>query len=394
MNIGEFDKKHFSPVKGALTAIGNALKYLVIPYALLAVLLTFLSGQDGPERVKDLLTELQTVVLIFGIALTALGFFKGAYPRGSYSRFVFGITASVLVIVYMYSLLLGGRVEEVVSEEAFELDLDAIFFLIFFPALLAVLMQFGEFADHRRSWLEKEGKIEARPKEEPADHRFYHDFHPRYGSLFNGLKLGRSTLIGFVVVPLIIIILMKAGFSSLDVEEVDVMMSELDELSAFMVLLGVPMAVLAFFKGFYPKGSFSRFAPAVAMVLITLYWIWVLGLEGRFVFDSMEEFSIALDYSKLLMLIMVGTALWIVYYALELLLYRPEWKAGGFQKDLLVDRKVRREARRKAKEERLTAKEKAREEKMAAKDEEAKAREKAKEDKRAAKAARSEQKKE
>lgn len=378
MNIGEFDKRHFSLVKGGMTAVAHALKYLAIPYVLFALGLMVLAGQDGPQRVGDLIGELQTVVLIFGIVLTVLGFFKGAYPKGSYSRFLFGITASVLVIVYVFSLLLNGRTQEVISREAFELDLNAIFVLYFFPALLAVLMPFGEFADHRRPWLEKEGMLEARPVEEAGDHHFYHDFRLRYGSLYNGLKLGRSTLIGFVVIPLIIIIVLKAGFSSLNVEEVDSMMSNLDDISAYMVMLGLPMAALAFFKGFYPKGSFSRFMPAVVMVLITLYWIWVLGLEGRFVFDSIEEISLVLDYSKLLMLIMVGTALWIVYYVLELLLYRPEWRAAGFPKDLREERKARKEAQRKAKEERKAAKERAKEEKRQAK-------EKAQEEKKAAK---------
>jgi hypothetical protein len=368
MNIGEFDKKHFSLVKGSITATVHALKYLAIPYILFTVGLMVLAGQDGPQRVADLLREMQNLVLIFGIVLTVLGFFKGAYPKGSYSRFLFGITASVLVIVYVFSLLLDGRAEDVIAREAFELDLYLIFVLFFFPALLAVLMQFGEFVDHRRRFQEKDGRIAVKEREDPKDRRFYHDFRVRYGSLYNGLKLARSTLIGFVIIPLIIIILIKAGFSSLNVEEVDTMMSNLDDISAYMVMLGVPMAALAFLKGFYPKGSVSRFVPAVVMVLITLYWIWVIGLGGKFVFDSIEEISISLDFSKLLLLLMVGTALWIVYYVLELLLYRPDWKDAGFPKDLREERKARKEAQRKAKEERKAAKEKMKEEKRAAKE--------------------------
>ncbi|HNX47297.1 MAG TPA: hypothetical protein PLC39_04075 [Methanomassiliicoccales archaeon] len=368
MNIGEFDKKYFSFPKGAVTATVHALKYLAIPYVLFTVGLIVLTGQDGPQRVADLLIELQTVGLIFGIVLTALGFFKGAYPKGSYSRFLFGLTASVLVIVYVFSMLLQGRVQDVIAKEAFELDLYLIFTLYFIPAILAVLMQFGEFADHRRPFLEKEGKLQVKEKEDPQDHRFYHDFRIRYGSLFNGLKLGRSTLTGFVLLPMVVIIILKAGMSSLDVQEVDSALSKLDDVSSLLIMLGVPMAALAFFKGFYPKGSFSRFLPSVIMVLISLYWIWTVGLGGKFVFDAIEDVSIDLDFSKLLLLLMVGTGLWIVYYALELLLYRPEWKKGGFPKDLLEERKARKEAQRKAKEERKAAKEKAKEDKKAAKE--------------------------
>jgi len=368
VNIGEFDKKYFSFPKGAVTATVHALKYLAIPYVLFTVGLIVLTGQDGPQRVADLLIELQTVGLIFGIVLTALGFFKGAYPKGSYSRFLFGLTASVLVIVYVFSMLLQGRVQDVIAKEAFELDLYLIFTLYFIPAILAVLMQFGEFADHRRPFLEKEGKLRVKEKEDPQDHRFYHDFRIRYGSLFNGLKLGRSTLTGFVLLPMVVIIILKAGMSSLDVQEVDSALSKLDDVSSLLIMLGVPMAALAFFKGFYPKGSFSRFLPSVIMVLISLYWIWTVGLGGKFVFDAIEDVSIDLDFSKLLLLLMVGTGLWIVYYALELLLYRPEWKKGGFPKDLLEERKARKEAQRKAKEERKAAKEKAKEDKKAAKE--------------------------
>ncbi len=365
MNIGEFDRKHLFPVQGVITASMHALKYLAVPYMLFTFGLMMLTAQDGPQRVADLLTEMQTLVLIFGIVLTALGFFKGAYPKGSYSRFLFAITASVLVIVYVFSLLLGGRTEDVIAREAFELDLYLIFVLFFFPALLAVLMQFGEFADNRRPFLEKEGKIAVKEKEDPKDHRFYHDFRLRYGSLFNGLKLARSTLIGFVIIPLMVIILMKAGFSSLNVEEVDSMMSDLDDISSYMVMLGVPMAALAFFKGFYPKGSVSRFVPAVIMVLITLYWIWVIGLGGKFVFDSIEEISINLDYSKLLLLLMVGTGLWIVYYVLELLLYRPEWKDAGFAKDLRSKESRKQRKLRKAEAIVAAEKKKAEDEKVA-----------------------------
>ncbi len=348
MNLGEFDRKHISPVKGAITAAVHAVVYLAIPYMVLTFVLIMLAGRDGPAIVEDLLREMQALVIVFGILLAVLGFFKGAYPRGSYSRFTFAITASVLVIVYVFSLLLNGRTEEVIAREAFELDLYSIFALYFFPALLAVLMQFGEFADHRRPFLEKEGKVPAMEREDPDGHRFYHDFRPRYGSLFNGLKLARSTLVGFVIIPLVILILLQAGLSSLNVEEVDSMVSNLDDISSYMVLLGVPMSALAFFKGFYPKGSVSRFIPAVAMVLIALYWIWLLGMGGQFVFDSIEEISIELDFSGLLLLIMAGTAIWIVYYVLELLLYRREWREAGFPKDLRSQESRRERKLRKA----------------------------------------------
>jgi len=100
-----------------------------------------------------------------------------------------------------------------------------------------------------------------------------------------------------------------------------------------VVLLGLPMTALAFFKGFYPRGSVSRFIPAEAMVLIGLYWIWVIGLEGKLLME-VEEIDISLDYSGLLMLIMLGsgsgwcTTLWSSSSTVR------SGREGGFKKDL------------------------------------------------------------
>ncbi|MCG7841459.1 MAG: hypothetical protein MIO87_06030, partial [Methanomassiliicoccales archaeon] len=227
------------------------------------------------------------------------------------------------------------------------LDLDLLFALYFIVAAFNILVQFGEFIDHRRTWMEGTEHAAPREKEDPNEHRWIHDFRIRYGSLINGLKLSKRTLVGFVIIPLVFVIILKAAFSSLDFEQLDQLTSSLDQVSTFMLVLGLPLTALAFFKGFYPRGSVSRFIPAVTMVLISLYWIWVLGLEGEMVLDVMDSITFSLDYSALLFLIMCGTAIWIVYYALELWLHRPEWKEGGFQKDL--GKKKERRKRRKDK---------------------------------------------
>ncbi len=340
MKVGEFDWKHANVGQGAVSAVLHALKYLVILLILVSVGLMLLARDDGPARFRSVLQEMQFLVLVFGLVLTMLGFFRGAYPKGSYSRLTFGMSVAVLAIIYVFMLLLGGGLQEAIAHDLFDLDLKLIFTLYFVSAMFTVFMQLGEFVDHRHPWLEGSAQIAAQEKEDPAQHRWFHDFRLRYGSLFNGLKLSRSTLVGFVLLPLIFIIILRGALSSLGSEEVDAMLSSLDEVAAFMLLLGLPLTALAFPKGFYPKGSFSRFLPAMAMVLISLYWIWVLGMEGKFALDVMEEVSINLDYSALLLLIMAGTALWFVYYVLELWLYRPEWKEGGFRKD--IDKKWRK----------------------------------------------------
>lgn len=350
MNAGEFAWKNASPGKGAVSAIVHGLKYLVLPLLLVISGLFAVARAEGAQEFEGLLQELQTLVLIFGLIMIVLGFMKGAYPKGSVPRFTIGLTIAVLAIVYVYSLLLGGRLQTAISDEDFELDLYLLFALYFVIAVFNVLMVLGEFVDHRHIWLEKNGQVVPQEKEDPEQHRWFHDFRLRYGSLYFGFKLSKATLVGFVIIPLAIVIIIKAAFTALNSDEMDTLLESLDNISTFSLMLGLPMTVLAFFKGFYPRGSFSRFLPAVINVLIGLYWIWVLGLEGKFVAEFTGGVHINLDYSALLLLLIFGNALWIAFYLFELWLCRPEWKEGGFQKDLHEDRKVRREARRTAKE--------------------------------------------
>lgn len=334
MNTGEFAWKNANIGKGTVSATVHGVKYLVLPLLLVVFSLFAAARADGADELQGLLLEMRLLVLIFGIAMVALGFLKGAYPKGSAPRFVFGLSIAVLAIVYVYSLLLGGRLQSAMSDEAFELDLYLLFALYFVIAVFNIFMVLGEFVDHRRRCLEANEGMAPLVKEDPTQHRWFHDFRLRYGSLYFGFKLSRATLIGFVIIPLVVVILLKAAFASFNSEEVDTLMENLDRVLNFILLLGLPMTVLAFFKGFYPRGSVSRFLPAVINVLIGLYWIWVLGMEGKFVMESIDEVYINLDFSSLLLLLIVGNALWIVYYVLELWLYRPEWREGGFQKDL------------------------------------------------------------
>lgn len=334
VNAGEFDWRYADVRKGVLSAVLHLLKYLVLPLVLVILVLTVLDRGEGAQHLRDLVAEMQTLVLFFGLTLTVLGFFKGVYPKGSYSRLTMGMAIAVITIFYIFSLLLGGRLQTAISREAFELDLELLFVLYFVLAIFTVFLQLGEFVDHRRPWLEAGQRLAPREREDPQGHRWYHDFRARYGSLYKGLKLSRGALLGYVVIPMAMIIVVRAFLEDFEAEAMEEMLSGLDTVAMFLLLLGLPITALSFFKGFYPKGSFSRFLPALAIVLLSIYWIWMLGMEGRFVLEAEEGFGLSLDYSALLLILILGIALWSVYYVLELLLHRREWKDGGFPKEM------------------------------------------------------------
>ncbi|MBN1109957.1 MAG: hypothetical protein JXA45_04265 [Methanomassiliicoccales archaeon] len=334
VNAGEFDWRYADVRKGVFSAVLHLLKYLVLPLALVLLVLTALDRGEGAQQLRDLVAEMQFLVLAFGLTLTVLGFFKGVYPKGSYSRLTMGTAIAVITILYIFSLLLGGRLQTAISREAFEVDLELLFVLYFVLAIFTVFLQLGEFVDHRRPWLEAGQKLVPREREDPRGHRWYHDFRARYGSLYKGLKLSRGALLGYVVIPMAMIIVVRAILEDFEAEAMGEMLSRLDTVAMFLLLLGLPITALSFFKGFYPKGSFSRLLPALAIVLLSIYWIWMLGMEGRFVLEAEEGFGLSLDYSALLLILIFGIALWGVYYVLELLLHRREWREGGFPKEL------------------------------------------------------------
>jgi hypothetical protein len=335
MNFGEFDWKFAKLGEGLKSVVKNAVKYLVLPLFLVVLLSSFLSKMDDMDRLADLVMEMQPLVLVFGIVISAVGFFKGAYPKGSYSRLTFSIAVAMLIILYAWSFLLGGRLQEAVNDEIFELDLISLFVLYLVGALFNVFLPLGEFIDHRRAWLERNERVAPREKEDPKDHLWYHDFRLRYGSVSNGIVLSKKSANRFVIIPLILIIVLKAGLTSLDVDEIDALISILDDIYYVTLFLGLAITAVSFFKGFYPKGSFSRFLPALIVVLISMYWVWIVGLEGKFVIEAADVMTFTLDYTGILLLMVCATGLWGVYYAVELWSYRREWKEGGFQKDAL-----------------------------------------------------------
>ncbi len=245
----------------------------------------------------------------------------------------------MLVIVYVFSLLLDGRTENVIRPGSFRAGPVSDLTLYFFPALLAVLMQFGSSpitAACSGEGRKDRGEGDGEPQGPPLLSR-----SPiRYGSLYNGLKLTRSTLIGSWCFP-------HhhnhphAGFSSLNVEEVNSMLSNLDVISDHMVMLGLPITFLAFFKD-----STQRLVlpihPCVVMVLITLYWIWVLGLEGGSSSIRWRRYRIQPGLLQAAPAVDGGHRPVDSVLRPGALLHRPELKDAGFPKDLREERKARR----------------------------------------------------
>lgn len=156
-----------------------------------------------------------------------------------------------------------------------------------------------------------------------------------------------KALLKFVIFPLLIIIILGAVIQSTQgmlqglTDRVGgnanslfgLGSATLDRLSTLLLFIGLPIAVVSFFKGFYPKGSVSRLTFALIIVALICAWIYVAALGGHIsvsmdVFSSNIHFNLNLE--PLLWLFIFAAALWGIYWAVEAFIYRKDWRQNGF----------------------------------------------------------------
>ena len=211
-----------------------------------------------------------------------------------------------------------------------------LFYFAFGGAVLGLLIQMGDFLDERYNFLTLRSRLLRLPApvprkaEDPLRHRFWHDLRLRYGRYAPGFKESKSAFTKFMVWPTIIFLAAAAVLVRVnDALPIDFGL-ELRNTASLLIAIGLPLTVLAFFKGFYPKGSVSRMVFFAAMALITCLWIWYAALGGIATVNMADMASVRVDYGQLLLLFILAAGLWAVYAVVEMVSYRPDWKRNGF----------------------------------------------------------------
>ncbi len=129
--------------------------------------------------------------------------------------------------------------------------------------------------------------------------------------------------IKYLLLPLILLI----GASSLLVQAGGQDIAKqigLEEVMNIVVIFGIPIAVLSFFRGFYPRGSISRFIFGTIVVVLVCLWIWFVTRGGNLVLEF-DQFGLSISFTGLVLLFILAASLKGLYYLAELLSYRKEW---------------------------------------------------------------------
>ena len=326
--------------KGFYGSAKAIAQFIILPIILIIVTSALLEsiGTISMLNLDQAVLDMRMTFIVFGAVLGIVSFFCQFYPAGSVSRLLFGEVRAVIVVGLGYVLLLGSGLHEAIEQAGPDLDLTFLFYLFAVLMGLGMLYIIGEWVDCRWAWRKRRADLDGVPfvprkkagNEDPKGHRVLQDFRFRYGRLTKGISMARGALLKYVIFPIAVIIVLKAVFSSLDTTMTGSISGLLGSTMTLLFFVGIPIAALSFFKGFYPKGSVSRMSFSIGIVAMLDLWIWYATLQGRFQAD-MGSVHLDINYQPYVLLLMLGVSLWGIYYVVELVSYRKDWIAQNFE---------------------------------------------------------------
>jgi hypothetical protein len=150
------------------------------------------------------------------------------------------------------------------------------------------------------------------------------EFSPKIGNLGKGLVAAVLAAAKYLLIPILILTALTSLFSQIEGASTITDQIDLERVKNFVLVLGIPITILAFFRGFYPKGTRSRCAFGVAIAGLVCVWIWMIMMGGNLTLE-MEEVGFSISYVGLVLLFILAAALGGLFYVVEMLSYRREW---------------------------------------------------------------------
>lgn len=148
------------------------------------------------------------------------------------------------------------------------------------------------------------------------------DFALENGKVSKGIIGAVLAAVKYLVIPVLIVSLILATLS--DFAEGYLPLEELETIRLSLIVFAIPVIALAFFVGFYPKGSYSRMTFGIIYVASICIWIWLATLGGK-IDASIEFVGLALDFTALLLLFIFAASLKSLFYIAEAPSYREEF---------------------------------------------------------------------
>jgi hypothetical protein len=168
--MNEFSLKIGSAGKGVVAAIISAVKYIVVPMLLLTAFTTLFAQMEGASTITDQLDleRIKQYVLVLGVPITVLAFFRGFYPKGTRSRFVFGEAITALVCIWIWMVMMGGNLALEIEDVGFSISYVGFVLLFILAAALGGVFYLVEMLSYRTEWLKAREPQAAHPADGAA----------------------------------------------------------------------------------------------------------------------------------------------------------------------------------------------------------------------------------
>jgi len=169
--VSEFSLKEGKIRGGLFSAIGAALKYVVVPVVIFTMVAAFFSAlNDLSDNLGlSLVSDMRNAALILGIPIIFLTFFRGFYPRGSYPRMTFALLTTAMVCVWIWFVMRGGKFQLSATGAELNMDISLLILLFVFAAALGGLYFVAEMFSYRKEYLAKRAAPEPTPSQQPAE---------------------------------------------------------------------------------------------------------------------------------------------------------------------------------------------------------------------------------
>jgi hypothetical protein len=166
----EFSLKEGKLRGGLFSAIGGAVKYVVVPVVIFTMVAAFLAALNGlsDNLGLSMVSDLRNAALILGIPIIFLSFFRGFYPRGSHSRMTFALLTTVMVGIWIWFVMRGGQFQLSATRAELNMDISPLVLLFIFAAALGGLYYVAEMFSYRKEFLEKRTALAPAPGQQPV----------------------------------------------------------------------------------------------------------------------------------------------------------------------------------------------------------------------------------
>lgn len=151
------------------------------------------------------------------------------------------------------------------------------------------------------------------------------EFSLRHGRWGKGMLAAVGGLVKYVAVPLLLLFILSDLLETAGGEEF-VQQLALPELTMSVAVLGIAVAALSFFRGFYPQGSMSRMAFGVGSMAAAGVWLWMFAKGGTIVLEG-GDMGLGIDYTAIVLLLLLAVVLRGAFFVAEMFSYRKEWLA-------------------------------------------------------------------